>query len=132
MKSGAIIANSGHFDIEIDVAWMKKNAAKIKQIRPQLACYWIGSNKIYLLAQGRLVNLSAAEGHPSAIMALSFANQAYALLYLTQNQLKAGVYTLPKTIDQKIARLQLKAWGIKTDRLSPAQKRYLTSWQMGT
>lgn len=132
MKSGAIVCNSGHFDIEIDVAWMKKTADKIETIRPQLEGYHFGNKIIYLLAQGRLVNLAAGEGHPSAIMAMSFANQAYAILYLTQNQLQAGVHTLPKKIDQRIAALQLKAWGLNIDQLTARQKTYLNSWQTGT
>ncbi|MBU0619188.1 adenosylhomocysteinase [Patescibacteria group bacterium] len=134
MKSGAILANAGHFNVEINIQALKKAAQASRQIRTNLQEYMLGNKKIYLLAEGRLVNLAAAEGHPAEVMDLSFANQALAAEYLIkhQNQLDNKVYILPQKIDQRVARLKLRAGGFKIDQLTPAQKDYLSSWQMGT
>jgi len=134
MKNGAIIGNSGHFDVEIDKNGLKKITRKKRVIRNFCEEYTLKNNKkIYLLAEGRLVNLSAAEGHPAMVMDMSFANQALAVEYILNNpKLKNLVYSLPLNIDQEIARLKLKSMGIKIDKLTLEQKRYLTSWEIGT
>ncbi|MEW6721902.1 MAG: adenosylhomocysteinase [Candidatus Micrarchaeota archaeon] len=132
MKDGAILANSGHFDIEIDVAALDK--LKKRRIRPFLDEYMVGGKRVYLCAEGRLVNLGAAEGHPSEVMATSFAGQALACEFLVKNRgkLKAGVHVLPGGIDDAIARLQLDAMGIGIDSLTKEQKEYLSGWKEGT
>ena len=135
MKSGAILANSGHFDVEIDVAGLEKIAKSKRRIRWQLDEYVLPNNrKIYLCAEGRLVNLAAAEGHPSIVMSLSFCGQALAVEYGIKNKgkLNAGVHVLPEEVDGEIAELQLQATGIKRDVLTAEQKKYLNSWQEGT
>jgi adenosylhomocysteinase len=134
MKDGAIIGNSGHFDVEIDKDGLKKIAKKKRLIRNFCEEYTLKNNRrIYLLAEGRLVNLAAAEGHPAMVMDMSFANQALAVEYILNNpELKNRVYSLPLEIDQEIARLKLKSMGIKIDKLTPEQERYLASWEMGT
>ncbi len=133
MKSGAILANSGHFDIEIDVAYLNKNAKK-RQIRPSLEEYTLNGKSLYLCAEGRLVNLAAAEGHPSQVMATSFAGQALACEFLVKNKgkLNNSVITLPKQIDDLIALMQLKSMGIEIDSLTSDQKKYLENWNEGT
>ncbi len=135
MKDGAIVANSGHFDIEIDMAGLEKIKKSKKRIRNQLDEYILESGKkLYVAGEGRLVNLAAAEGHPAEVMDMSFANQALASEWLVQNQgkLENKVYTLPKKLDTQVASLKLKAMGIKIDSLTTEQKNYLTSWQEGT
>lgn len=135
MKDGAIVANSGHFDVEIDVEKLKAQSVKHKTIRPSLEEYTLKNGKrVYLLAEGRLVNLAAAEGHPAEVMDMSFANQALAAEYFVQNKgkLKAQVYVLPKKLDVQVASLKLKAMGIQIDKLTQEQKRYLSSWTEGT
>jgi len=133
MKDGAIVANSGHFDIEIDVAAMEK-AGKKKRIRPSLEEYTVDGKRIYLCGEGRLVNLAAAEGHPSEVMATSFAGQSLSCEYLVKNKgkLQAGVITLPGEIDDRIAELQLQSMGVGIDTLTEEQKKYLASWEEGT
>jgi len=135
MKDGAILANSGHFDVEIDVAGLEKMKKSKRNIREFLDEYVVGKNKkIYLLAGGRLVNLSAAEGHPAEVMDMSFANQALAAEYLLKNKgkLENKVYVLPEKLDQMVAEMKLKAKGWGLEKLTKDQKRYLTSWQEGT
>jgi len=135
MKDGAVVANSGHFNVEIDIAALAKMSQKKRKIRDFVDEYSLKSGrKIYLLAEGRLINLSAAEGHPATVMDMSFANQALSILYLNKKgkSLQNEVYGVPEKIDNEIARLKLKALGIKIDRLTPEQKKYLTSWQEGT
>jgi adenosylhomocysteinase len=133
MKDGAILANAGHFDVEIDVEGLEK-AAKKRKIRPFLDEYELGGKRIYLCAEGRLVNLGAAEGHPSEVMATSFAGQSLACEYIVKNRgkLMPGVITLPEELDNRIAELQLEAMGVKKDTLTGEQKKYLGSWQEGT
>jgi adenosylhomocysteinase len=140
MKEGAILANSGHFDCEIDVAGIKAKSKSVRTIRPFMEEYVMGGGKsgagkrIYILGEGRLINLAAAEGHPSEVMSLSFCGQAKACEYLVKNKgkLKAEVYTLPEEIDVYISSLQLSAMGIEIDKLTPAQQKYLSSWESGT
>ncbi len=135
MHDGAILANSGHFDVEIDVAALNKEAKSVKRVRWQLDEYVLpGGKKVYLCAEGRLVNLAAAEGHPSEVMDLSFCGQALAIEFGVKNKGKLGpkVHVLPEEIDREIAELKLKAMGIKKDELTAEQKRYLASWEEGT
>jgi len=138
MKDGAILANSGHFDVEIDVPGLGKLASKKQRIRPYFDEYTLKnagrSKKIYLIGEGRLANLVAAEGHPSEVMSMSFCGQVLAVDYLLKNKgkLKASVYDLPDAIDEKISELQLSTMGIKIDKLTAKQKKYLESWQEGT
>jgi len=135
MKDGAIVANSGHFNVEIDVPALKKLSKCRKQIKDFVEEYTLNDEKkIYLLAEGRLVNLSCAEGHPAMVMDMSFVNQALSVLYLFKegNRLQKSVYSVPKEIDDEIARLKLKSMGVKIDKLTPEQKKYLASWKEGT
>ncbi|MDD5163257.1 MAG: adenosylhomocysteinase [Candidatus ainarchaeum sp.] len=135
MKNGAILANSGHFDIEIAVADLNKKAKSKRRIRWQLDEYTLkNGKKVFLCGEGRLVNLAAAEGHPSEVMDLSFCGQALALEYGIKNKgkLKPAVHVLPEEIDQHIAELKLKAIGTKIDCLTEEQKKYLASWKEGT
>ncbi len=133
MKSGAILANAGHFDAEIDVKALRSLAIKTTVVRENLEEFRLRSGKkLYLCAEGRLVNLAAAEGHPSEVMSLSFCGQALAVEYGVKNRLKPAVHVLPPEIDNEIARLQLKAMGIEIDELTPEQKKYLSSWREGT
>jgi adenosylhomocysteinase len=135
MKDGAIIANSGHFNVEINIPLLESLAASKRRIRPLVEEYTLkDGRRLYLLAEGRLVNLSAAEGHPASVMDMSFANQALCLEYMAQNKggLEIKVHPVPREIDREVARLKLKAMGIKIDRLTPEQQKYLTSWEQGT
>ncbi|MBI4093019.1 MAG: adenosylhomocysteinase [Candidatus Kerfeldbacteria bacterium] len=135
MKNGAIIGNSGHFDVEIDVRGMARIARRRYPVRPFLEAFELSSGRtIYLIAAGRLLNLAAAEGHPAAVMDMSFANQALAVEYLVKyhRQLKPQVYTLPDELDMTIARLKLASLGTSIDRLTPAQRAYLSAWELGT
>ena len=134
MKNGAILANSGHFDIEIDIKGLKQIASSERRVRPFLDEYILNGKKIFLCGEGRLVNLAAAEGHPSEVMATSFAGQALAVEYAVKNQgkLAVDVILLPEEIDDNIAKLQLEAMNIDIDKLTEEQKKYLASWQEGT
>ncbi|MFH0797842.1 MAG: adenosylhomocysteinase [Candidatus Woesearchaeota archaeon] len=135
MKDGAILANSGHFDVEIDVRGLESIAKSKRSIRSSLDEYTLDDGKrIYLCAEGRLVNLAAAEGHPSEVMSTSFCGQALACEYLVKNRgkLPVDVITLPESIDDKIAALQLSCMGVKVDKLTKGQKKYLSSWREGT
>ncbi|MEM4709686.1 MAG: adenosylhomocysteinase [Candidatus Diapherotrites archaeon] len=133
MKNNVILANSGHFDIEIDVKGLEEISVQKKRMRWQLDEYTLKNNKkIYLCAEGRLVNLGSAEGHPSTVMALSFCGQALAVEYGVKNKLNAGLHVLPKEIDKEIAKLQLKAMGIRIDSLTKEQQNYLSNWKEGT
>lgn len=135
MKDKVILANAGHFDVEIDTKSLKKMASSAKEVKPLITEYRLGTKRrIYLLAEGRLVNLACAEGHPAEVMDLSFANQALSCEYIAKNHksLEKKVYRVPEKIDKKVAALKLKAMGIKIDTLSLEQKKYLSSWQQGT
>ncbi|MDD4189287.1 MAG: adenosylhomocysteinase [Eubacteriales bacterium] len=134
-KDGAIIANSGHFNDEINIAALEKMSVSKREVRNFTQEYILkDGRKIYLLAEGRLVNLSAAEGHPAVVMDMSFANQALGAEYICKNsaKLKPGVYLIPEEIDREIARLKLKSLGVQIDKLTPEQKKYLDSWKSGT
>jgi adenosylhomocysteinase len=134
MKEGAIVANSGHFDVEIDVKSLEEAAIQKRSIRDYVCEYTLKNTKVYVLAQGRLVNLSAAEGHPSAVMDMSFANQALSAKFIVDNKgiLNKKVYKIPADIDTRIAALKLKAMGVKYDSLTQEQVEYLKSWSFGT
>jgi adenosylhomocysteinase len=135
MKDGAILCNSGHFNVEISIDNLKKISTNRRVIRDFVEEYTLkNKRRIYLLGEGRLVNLAAAEGHPSAVMDMSFANQALCAEYISKNYKRLGnkVYSVPENIDRKIAILKLKAMGISIDALSNEQKKYLKSWEMGT
>jgi adenosylhomocysteinase len=135
MKDGAIIANSGHFNVEINIPLLESMSRAKRQIRPLVDEYTLSDGRrLYLLAEGRLVNLSAAEGHPASVMDMSFANQALCLEYMVKNQgsLEIKVHPVPEAIDKQVARLKLQSMGIKIDSLTAEQKKYLTSWEQGT
>ena len=136
MKDGAIMANSGHFDIEIDVKWLEENAVtKNSKIRHQTDEYVLrDGRRLLLLAEGRLVNLGAAEGHPAAVMDMSFADQALTAEWLVENaeSLEPGVLDVPTEIDKEVARLKLASMGVSIDELTPAQEKYLNSWEHGS
>ncbi|MHC1637057.1 MAG: adenosylhomocysteinase [Candidatus Nezhaarchaeales archaeon] len=135
MKNGAILANSGHFNVEINLSDLETITKEKKEIRPNVVEHLlINDKKVYLLAEGRLVNLVAAEGHPSEVMDMSFANQALSVEYLAKKgkELRPLVYPVPKEIDEEVARLKLKSMGISIDELIEEQKKYLESWEVGT
>ncbi len=135
MKSGAIVCNSGHFNVEIDIPALEKLSTGKRQVRPLVDEYQMrDGRKAYLIGEGRLVNLATAEGHPAAVMDMSFANQALSLEYLCSNAktLKPQVYVVPEHLDKEIARLKLESMGHRLDKLTPEQERYLASWQEGT
>ncbi|MGB3755318.1 MAG: adenosylhomocysteinase [Rivularia sp. (in: cyanobacteria)] len=135
MKDGAMVCNSGHFDIEIDLKSLGAKASEVKEVRNFTQEYKLPSGKsVIVLGEGRLINLSAAEGHPSAVMDMSFANQALACEYLVKNKgkLEPGLYSIPEDVDKDIARLKLEAMGIKIDTLTSAQIEYMNSWTSGT
>jgi len=134
MKDGAIICNSGHFNVEINVPELELLAKSKRTMRPNMEEYTLKDGKhLYLLAEGRLVNLAAAEGHPSEVMDMSFANQALCSEFIAKStKLETKVYTVPKEIDEKIAELKLKSMGVEIDELTEEQKKYLSTWEMGT
>lgn len=141
MKNFAIVANSGHFNVEINLKQLKKISKRIRKIKPFVEEYTLKNNKrIYVLAEGRLVNLASAEGHPSMVMDMSFSNQALSVEYLVKNyrmgnlrqKLENKVYPVPEEIDNKVAELKLNSMGIKIDKLTKEQVKYLSSWELGT
>ncbi len=135
MKSGAVVCNSGHFNVEIDIPALERLSSGKREVRPLVDEYLIkDGRKIYLLGEGRLVNLATAEGHPASVMDMSFANQALSAEYLIVHakDLKAQVYVVPEHLDREIARLKLESLGHKLDKLTPDQEHYLASWQEGT
>ncbi|TVQ07506.1 MAG: adenosylhomocysteinase [Leptolyngbya sp. DLM2.Bin27] len=135
MKDGAMVCNSGHFDIEIDLESLGSMASEVKQVRNFTQQYMLTNGKsVIVLGEGRLVNLAAAEGHPSAVMDMSFANQAMACEYLVKNKgsLEPGLHSIPVEVDKEIARLKLVAMGIEVDSLTPEQEIYINSWTVGT
>jgi adenosylhomocysteinase len=135
MKDGAIICNSGHFNVEIDIPALARMAKSVRTVRPFVEEYMLRDGRaIHVLAEGRLINLAAAEGHPSNVMDMSFANQALSVEYLVLQRegLEKRVYDVPEPIDREIARLKLRSTGVRIDRLIPEQKKYLASWEMGT
>lgn len=134
MKDGAIISNAGHFNVEINIDALRKMATKTKKIRTDIEEFTIGKKKVCLLSDGRLVNLSAAEGHPSSVMDMSFANQALCAEYMVKNykKLQNKVYDVPINIDNKVAEIKLKSMNVKIDKLTKEQDDYLNSWESGT
>jgi adenosylhomocysteinase len=134
MKDGAIMCNSGHFNVEINIPDLESLSKAKRTMRPNMEEYSLNDGrKLYLLAEGRLVNLAAAEGHPSEVMDMSFANQALCSEYIAKTaKLQTKVYTVPKEIDEKVAELKLKSMGINIDELTAEQKKYLSTWEMGT
>ena len=134
MKEGAILANSGHFNVEIDLDGLKKVASGPVAVREFVEEFQLDGKRIFVLADGRLINLAAAEGHPASVMDMSFANQALAAEYVVTHAatLKKEVYRIPADLDREIARLKLQAMGVGIDTLTPAQQKYLASWDMGT
>jgi len=135
MKDGVILANAGHFNVEIDIPSLEKLSIKKRRIRDFVDEYELSDGRrIYLLGEGRLINLASAEGHPAQVMDLSFANQALSVEYLVKNykKLEKKVYKVPEEIDKRIAYLKLKSLGIRIDNLTKEQKKYLSSWQEGT
>jgi len=134
MKDGVILANSGHFDVEIDLRGLKEMSGPIRRVRPFLEEYTVQGKKIFVAGEGRLVNLAAAEGHPSEVMSTSFCGQALAVEYLVKNKgkLPADVILLPEEIDDFIAKLQLAAMAVEIDQMTEEQKKYTSSWQEGT
>ena len=135
MKDGAILANSGHFNVEINISVLEGMSTGKRRIRPFVDEYTLkDGRRIYLLGEGRLINLTAAEGHPASVMDMSFANQALCLEYIIKNRgkLELDVYSVPEEIDKQVARLKLRAMEIDIDTLTPEQEQYLSSWEQGT
>ncbi|MCC6020650.1 MAG: adenosylhomocysteinase [Thermoproteaceae archaeon] len=133
MRDGAVLANAGHFNVEIDTAALDRAAASKRSIRPYLDEYVLPSGKrVYLVGEGRLVNLVAAEGHPSEVMDMSFANQALAVEYLVKHELPPDVYKLPDELDEEVARLKLSTMGVELEEMTEEQRRYVSSWELGT
>ncbi|MFA5183975.1 MAG: adenosylhomocysteinase [Patescibacteria group bacterium] len=134
MKDGAMVCNSGHFDVEINIPALKKMARRVNRVAAQVEEYLVGSRRIYVLGQGRLINLAAAEGHPSSVMDMSFSTQALAALYVVKSagKLSSKVHNVPESIEKKVATLKLKSLGIRIDKLTKEQAAYLASWELGT
>jgi adenosylhomocysteinase len=136
LKDGAILCNSGHFDVEINLKALKKMSKSVREVRPFVQEYTLKDRgkKIFVLGEGRLINLAAAEGHPSMVMDMSFANQALSAEYMVKHgrKLERCVYPVPRDIDREIARLKLKSLGVRIDCLTKEQARYLASREIGT
>jgi adenosylhomocysteinase len=134
MKDGAIVANSGHFNVEIDLDALEGMASAQRDVRDFVKEYSVGGKKLFVLGEGRLINLAAAEGHPASVMDMSFANQSLACEHIVKDPqgLPEGVSSVPREIDAEIARLKLMALGVEIDALTAEQKKYLASWEMGT
>jgi adenosylhomocysteinase len=134
MKDGAILCNAGHFDVEINLKALKQIAVKVEPQRPSVEEYTLpDERRLYVLAEGRLVNLAAAEGHPASVMDMSFANQALCSEYVAQSEaLPLEVIRVPAAIDARVAELKLQSMGVEIDTLTPQQREYLASWEMGT
>src|SRR6266487_90717 len=134
MKDGAVVANSGHFNVEIDLEGLKQVAQGPTRVREFVDEWRLDGKRIFVLADGRLINLAAAEGHPASVMDMSFANQALAAEFVVQQakSLTKDVHRIPRELDAEIARLKLQAMGVTIDTLTPEQQKYLTSWEQGT
>ena len=135
MPDGVILANSGHFNVEIDIPALEELSKEKREVRPYVEEFTMGDGRrIYLLGDGRLINLAAAEGHPSSVMDMSFANQALSVEYLIagRQKLEPGVYPVPRDLDVQVGSLKLTSMGIAIDSLSDEQSRYLAGWQEGT
>lgn len=132
MKDGAIVANAGHFNVEINLCDLKAMASSVRTVRKNIMEYDLGSRKIFVLAEGRLVNLAAGDGHPAEVMDMSFANQALCVRHIAENKLENGVHVVPKSIDMGIAEMKLRSMGICIDKLSCEQTEYIEGWECGT
>ncbi|MDR0766962.1 MAG: adenosylhomocysteinase [Methanosarcinales archaeon] len=132
MKSGAILANAGHFNVEIDLVALKRMASSEKTVRRNIKEYIVDGKKINVLADGRLVNLAAGDGHPAEVMDMSFANQALGVKYIAENKLPYGVHKVPEEIDNYVAMLKLRSMGIEIDTLTERQRNYMDDWEEGT
>lgn len=132
MKENAILANAGHFDVEVNVEGLEKMAEEVKEVKENITEYKLNDKSLFVLGEGRLVNLACGDGHAAEIMDISFALQAKSVLYLINNDLKNKVYNVPKKIDEEVSKLKLKGMGIETDALTEEQKEYLGSWKLGT
>ena len=134
MKEGAVLANSGHFNVEIDLAGLKGAATGPTAVREFVDEWRLDGKRLFVLADGRLINLAAAEGHPASVMDMSFANQALAAEFVVQRgaMLAKDVHRIPAELDREIARLKLQAMGVTIDTLTPEQQKYLASWDLGT
>jgi adenosylhomocysteinase len=135
MKDGAIVANSGHFNVEINIPALEAMSTDKRLVRPFVDAYATKDGRtIHILGEGRLVNLASAEGHPASVMDMSFANQALAAEYMAKNadKLQNTVYSVPDDIDREIARIKLEAMGVRIDKLTAQQEKYLNSWEEGT
>jgi adenosylhomocysteinase len=135
MKDGAIVANSGHFNVELNLEDLERiSEGEPRQVRELVTEYRVDGKRIFVLGEGRLINLAAAEGHPASVMDMSFANQALAAEFLVRNaaELARDVHRVPEELDREIARLKLAAMNVEIDRLTPEQERYLASWELGT
>jgi len=135
MKDGALVANSGHFNVEINIPALEAMAVEKRQVRPFVESYKLKDGRVIsILGEGRLINLAAAEGHPASVMDMSFANQALGAEYMVKNagKLEKKVYDVPEEIDREIARLKLDSMGVKIDKLTEEQVKYLGSWEEGT
>ncbi len=132
MKDGVFLSNAGHFDVEVDMSWLRENAKYLGEVRPNVSGYLLQNGKrVYVLAEGRLVNLGAADGHPIEIMDLSFSLQLQSVLYLNENRgkLQNRVYNIPEEVDKKVVEIFLNLNGIKLEKLTVEQKEYLESWR---
>jgi len=135
MKDGAILSNTGHFNVEIEIPALRDLAEDVSVVRPHVEQFEMADGRrLFLLAEGRLVNLAAAEGHPASVMDMSFANQALSAEFVAKNHadLERRVYVVPKDIDDEVARLKLESMGVEIDSLTPEQEKYLASWDEGT
>jgi len=135
MKDGAILANSGHFNSEINLKALDQLAQEVREVRPMVQQYRLESGRrLHVLGEGRLINLAAAEGHPAAVMDMSFANQALSLAHMARHhqEMERRVHDVPAEIDSEVARLKLQAMGVAIDALTEEQVRYLSSWEEGT
>jgi adenosylhomocysteinase len=128
MKDGTVLANAGHFDVEIDVAGLRERADSVREVRPLVEQYTFGDKRLNLLAAGRVVNLAAAEGHPASVMDISFALQALAAEELVSGELPPGVHPVPDAIDREVAGLKLASLGVRIDALNEEQERYRRGW----
>jgi adenosylhomocysteinase len=132
MKDGAILANAGHFNVEINLEDLGSMARSVRTSRKNIMEYDLGGRKVYVLAEGRLVNLAAGDGHPAEVMDMSFANQALCVRYIAENKLPNGVHVVPRELDMSVAEMKLKSMGISIDRLSSEQTKYMEGWECGT
>jgi adenosylhomocysteinase len=132
MQDGAILANSGHFNVEIDMESLTSLARSVRTVRHNIKEYDIGGRRINVIAEGRLVNLAAGDGHPAEVMDMSFANQALCVRYIAENKLPNGVHKVPLELDTFVAKMKLESMGISIDELTETQECYMSGWECGT